>query len=333
MIDDGALEVAGEEVARDAQRKLGLLVDERRRLDALGPVLDRLPEALEEDEVALDVLGRGALGGGADDDAALLALERLDDLAQACALVVGQAPRDAQPLAVGDEDDEAAGQRDVGRQAGALGLHRVLDRLDEDLLSALDQLLDLAALAAALELGDDDLVDVEEAVLLQPHLDEGGLHPGQDVVDDALVDVAGDRVAVGALEIDLGDPARPRARRPGARRCRPRPAARAWRPEAAPGAVAGRRRWPPPLAALLPRRPPFGGLRGRARRLLPALLFALLLGAVARASWLFPGRRGFRACAGDAAAPAWAGEVVVLAGFGGAAAGGAETSFFSGVLF
>ena len=36
---------------------------------------------------------------------------------------------------------------------------------------------------AALELGDDDLVDVEEAVLLEADLDERGLHAREDVVD------------------------------------------------------------------------------------------------------------------------------------------------------
>ena len=109
------------------------------------------------------------------------------------------------PSPLGTKTTKRPGQRDVCRQAGALRLHRVLDRLDEDLLAALDQLLDLAALAATFELGDDDLVDVEEAVLLEPDLDEGGFHPGENVVDDALVDVAGDRVAIGALQIDLGD--------------------------------------------------------------------------------------------------------------------------------
>ena len=59
--------------------------------------------------------------------------------------------------------------------------------------------------ALALELGHDDLVDVEEAVLLEPDLDERCLHPGQDVVDDAEVDVAGDRAPLGPLEVDLGD--------------------------------------------------------------------------------------------------------------------------------
>ncbi len=57
----------------------------------------------------------------------------------------------------------------------------------------------------ALELGDDDLVDVEEAVLLEADVDERGLHPGQHVVDGAQVDVPGDRAPVRALEVDLGD--------------------------------------------------------------------------------------------------------------------------------
>ena len=56
------------------------------------------------------------------------------------------------------------------------------------------------------QLGADDLVDVEEAVLLEADLDERGLHAGEDVVDDALVDVAGDRAAAGPLEVDLGEP-------------------------------------------------------------------------------------------------------------------------------
>ena len=60
-------------------------------------------------------------------------------------------------------------------------------------------------MAPALELGDDDLVDVEEAVFLESDLDERGLHPRQDVVDGALVDVAGDRAPLGALEVDLGN--------------------------------------------------------------------------------------------------------------------------------
>ena len=131
-----------------AQRKLCLLVDERGRLGRLRPRLDRLPEPLQEDEVALDVLGRGALGGGAHDDAAFLHVEALDDVLQPRALGVLEPARDAEPFAVRHVDEEAARQRDLRRQPGALRLHRILDRLDEQLLAARDQVLDLLAVAA-----------------------------------------------------------------------------------------------------------------------------------------------------------------------------------------
>ncbi len=206
VVDLGADEVAGEEVAHDAERQLRLLVHERGSRRVLRLRLDRLPEALQEDEVALDVLGRRALGCRTDDDPAALRVETLDDLLEARALGVLEATRDARPLAVRHVDEEAPGQRDLGRQAGALRLHRVLDRLDHDRLAALDQILDLPRALPALELGPDDLVDVEEPVLLEADLDERGLHPGEDVVDDSEVDVARDRAALRALEVDLGDP-------------------------------------------------------------------------------------------------------------------------------
>src|SRR2546427_87435 len=81
------------------KRPLGLLVDERRSLRALGARLDRLPEPLQEDEVALDVLGGGALGRGAHDHAALLHVEALEDVAQPGALRVLEPPGDAEALA------------------------------------------------------------------------------------------------------------------------------------------------------------------------------------------------------------------------------------------
>jgi hypothetical protein len=46
---------------------------------------------------------------------------------------------------------------------------------------------------------------VQEPVLLESDVDEGGLEAGQDVVDLALVDVADDRPAAATLEVDLGD--------------------------------------------------------------------------------------------------------------------------------
>jgi hypothetical protein len=46
---------------------------------------------------------------------------------------------------------------------------------------------------------------VEEAVLVEADVHEGRLEPGQDVVDLALVDVADDRAASLALDVQLSD--------------------------------------------------------------------------------------------------------------------------------
>ena len=154
------------------------------------------------------------------------------------------------PSPVGRVDHVAAGDGELHREPRALGLQRVLDDLDDDLLPRLEQVGDARAVAGAaaalglLDARDDDLVDVQEAVLVEADVDEGGLEAGQDVVDDALVDVADDRAAAAALEVDLGDAvargdlaascgARTRARTWPARRARPRPPA--WRRGSRPG--------------------------------------------------------------------------------------------------
>ena len=88
VVDERAPEVAGEEVAHDTERQLGLLVDELRRLELLRACLDRLPELLQEDEVALDVLGGRTLGGRPHDDTAAREIEALEDVLETGALVV-----------------------------------------------------------------------------------------------------------------------------------------------------------------------------------------------------------------------------------------------------
>ena len=186
-------------------------------------------------------------------------------LFEAVALVVLEPARDAEArVPVRDVDDEAAraarsqwsggrpssssGPRPPGRAPPRRGWDEVGDRR----LTG----------ARALELRADDLVDEEEAVLLQADLDERRLHAGQHVVDDALVDVPGDRAPPGPLEVDLGDPPSSRT----ATRCSPMSTetrARASRPGAARGAAAGGA-W----AAGLLRRPSFRLARSRRRRLL-----------------------------------------------------------------
>src|SRR5947209_8077973 len=62
-----------------------------------------------------------------------------------------------------------------------------------------------AALLGRLHARQHDLVDVQEAVLLEADVDEGGLQAGQDVVDLALVDVADDRAIAASLYVELSD--------------------------------------------------------------------------------------------------------------------------------
>src|SRR5262249_20447756 len=148
-------------------------------------------------------------GGRADDHAALADVDLLDQLAEPRALVVGQPLGDPDAAALRHVDEVAARDRELHREARALRLQRVLDDLDDDLLAGLDELVDATAPAAAplgdgLTAGQDDLVDVEEAVSLQADVHERRLHPGQDVVDLALVDVADDRAAAAALNVELG---------------------------------------------------------------------------------------------------------------------------------
>jgi hypothetical protein len=112
VVDQRALEVAGEEVARDAERQLRLLVDERRRLRRLRLVLDRLPELLEGDEVALDVLGRRAFRGRADDDATFLDLDALT-ISFRRAARRRRAGGDAEPFAERDIDDKRRAARSL----------------------------------------------------------------------------------------------------------------------------------------------------------------------------------------------------------------------------
>jgi hypothetical protein len=161
-------------------------------------------------QLALEVDALAAGRRGADDRAAVAQVERLGLLAQALALLVVQALGDPDALAGRRVDHVAPGDGQLHREPRALRLQRVLDDLHHDLLAGLEQVGDLrpalpaAAAPRRLDARQHDLVDVQEAVLVEADVDEGGLQPGQDVVDLALVDVADDGAAAAALEVQLG---------------------------------------------------------------------------------------------------------------------------------
>ena len=139
VVDDRPLEVLGEDVAHDPHREVGLLEDHRRRLGVLHALHQHLVQLVQVEQLALEVRPLGAVRGGADDHAALADLELGGLAAQALALLVLQAPRHADALAGGRVDHVAPGDRQLHRQACALGLQGVLDDLHDDLLAGLEQ--------------------------------------------------------------------------------------------------------------------------------------------------------------------------------------------------
>ena len=213
VIDDRPLELVREDVAHDAHREIGFLEDQRRSRRLGHTALEHLTELEQVEELALQVGSSGALGRGADDRAGALQIQLLSLLAKPLPLALVEPPGDADALPVGGIDHVAPGDREVHRQARALGLQRVLDHLDDDLLTGLEQICDLPALAALpastpgrLDARQHDLVDVQEPVLLETEVHEGGLEAGEDVVHAALVDVSDDRACAATLDVQLCDP-------------------------------------------------------------------------------------------------------------------------------
>ena len=170
-----------------------------------------LVELEQVGQLALEVLAPRAVRGGAHDRAPTLELQALDGAAQPLAFLVLEALGDADALAGRRVDHVAARDRQVHREPRALGLERVLDDLHDDLLTGLEDVADaLAALlptAAARDVdpGQHDLVDVQEAVLLEADVDERRLETVEHVVDAPEVDVADDRAASAPLDVQLGD--------------------------------------------------------------------------------------------------------------------------------
>ena len=145
-LDQDLLDVLGVEVADRALDQVGFLVHQRRG----GRLERRLPDVVPLPQHVLQValhLGLGAVhaGGPHDHSHALGHVEGLDDIPE--------------PLAIGDADDLSAdaaaahgvghqhavapGQRQIGRERGALIAALLLDHLDQEDLAPLHHLLNL----------------------------------------------------------------------------------------------------------------------------------------------------------------------------------------------
>ncbi len=210
IVHDRALELGREHVAHDANREVGLLEDQRRRGRLFDALLEHLVELEQVQQLALQIGALGALGGRPDDRASALQVELGGLLAEPLALLVVEPSRHAYALAERRVDHVAARDREFHRQPRALRLQGVLDHLDDDVLAGLQQICDLTPLTSrpappprGIDAGEDDLIDVQEAVLLEPDVDERRLQPREHVVDAPLVDVADDRAVAAALQVEL----------------------------------------------------------------------------------------------------------------------------------
>jgi hypothetical protein len=180
VVDDDLGHVGAVEVARHLEGDRDLVVDERRHRGAADAVLDLAPERVEEVDVGADLLVGAAERHRAHDEPYVLRAGRLAEGLQPLARRgVLDLLRHADAALVGQEDDVAAGQGEVGLAARALRADRVLHDLDHDLLADLERVLD-PRLGAGGRVGRALLVveavvevaDVEEDVARRADVDE-----------------------------------------------------------------------------------------------------------------------------------------------------------------
>ena len=138
VVDEDPVHVLHEKVPDRAEQKALLRVHEGGGLGLLGFLLDVLVEGQEAVQILLKGFLRLPGGGGADDDALVLGLDLVEDLAEPPPLVLLlDAAADAHVVHRGHEHQGAPRQGDVGGDPGALGAHGVLGHLDQHVLTGL----------------------------------------------------------------------------------------------------------------------------------------------------------------------------------------------------
>ncbi len=212
VVDDHGPVLAVELLADDPDGDGRLTVEEGRSLPLDRHGGHRLPLLDQPLHVVAQLLGAGAGGGGAHDQAVPLGADGVDDPAQPLALAVLQSLGDPVGRAVRHQHHEPAGQRDLLGQPGALGPDRVLGHLAQDGLARPQKLLDPRLGRRRLDvLGVvADVPVVEDGVLRRADVDEGRLHAGQHVLHPPPIDVPVDLGGVvrrpGDVVLDQGPP-------------------------------------------------------------------------------------------------------------------------------
>ena len=141
VVDVDVLEARVEEVAQHADGTACLFIDKHGKVFCLLHFAqDSFPAAYEHLHFGIKLAGTLAFGYCADDDAAVLGLEALYYLLQACPLGTAlDFRRDGNLVAEWFEDEETTGEREVARQARTLRADRLFDYLHQHLLPLLQR--------------------------------------------------------------------------------------------------------------------------------------------------------------------------------------------------
>ena len=199
VVDDHAPVLGVELLAQDPDGQLGLAVEQARGVGPLGLGLNVVPLLQQGRDVTLELLGR-------DPSAAVRTIMPCP-AGLTSSMMRRNRRRSLSPrrlempkaLELGTRTAKRPGQRDLLGQAGTLGPDGVLGDLAQDGLAGLEDVLDPRLLGGpALDVLPvvAHVTPVEDGVLGDPDVDEGGLHAGQDVLHPAPVDVAVDLVGV-----------------------------------------------------------------------------------------------------------------------------------------
>src|SRR5690606_22665003 len=194
-------------VADRADDQAGFEINENRRLVLFSGAVDGTPKLQKIGQVPLQLFYAATDTRGAGDDAhALRDIELVHGLAQFLAVFAFHSARyTTAPGIVGHQNQVAAGERDEGREGGALVPALFLLDLNDQFLAFVKRVLDTrrADIDAFLEVAARDLLERQKAVTLFAVVDEAGFKPGFDASNYALVDIAFALFTPGGFDVEV----------------------------------------------------------------------------------------------------------------------------------
>ena len=202
--------IATHHVAQGANRQRQVFVNHTAWRHGFGVLEQRSPKLRQKRTVALELGFVHPFGRGTDDAAtgSVFFATGFEQIFQAFALdLVLDLDRDSDNRRIGHVNQVTRRYRDTGRQARALGSHRVLDYLHQQGLAFTQQLIDCGAAGIIglffVIITYVDIRYVQKARFFQSYVDKSRLHAGQHTIDLALVDIADNAPAALAFDRDF----------------------------------------------------------------------------------------------------------------------------------